>query len=571
MKRGLFMSSSRHLRFMLLLSFLGLAIVTYKTDFFKALTSPPDAAAPPRDYAWETPSYPEKTLSGSFLAGRVAQNEGDWARASEFLKEAIQDDPENMDLKRRAMILVMGSGQAEQAITMARDAIAAGDKTSLPRLFLLLEPLKKNDFAAARSEAAAIPEDGISEFVTPLVRGWAAAGLKQKDVAGLQGNVVHLYHALLIADYIDDKATLASLAQKDYMSLGLSLRALVTIADIFKRHGLEKQSKALHEQIAILTKNASESIEAEPRITSPVQGVAKSFLDMAIVLYRDYPDSSRLFAYMALYLDPSLSDTFVLMGQMAADAGRFDEAIQAFQRIDTSKDPELQIRVERQIAELLAQHGKKDQAIERLTDLVTRTKNIDAQIQIGDIYRNDDQYKEALEAYNVAFRMLDNNVTAQYWNLVYARGMVNERLGNWDAAEKDLKKALEFQPENPYILNYLGYSWVDQGLNLDKAAELIEKAVKLQPDDGYIVDSLGWVYYLRGNYARAVEVLEQAVALVPHDPTINDHLGDAYWKVGRRNEARFQWKRALSFNPEDKDRIIIEQKIENGLPDKTAP
>ncbi len=563
-------SSRRHLRLMLLLSLLGFALVAHKTNFFEVLRAPRDAGAPPREYVWSAPEYPEKTLAGSFLAGRVAQNDGNWARAYEFLKEAMADDPENMDLKRRAMILAMGSGQAADAITLARDAISKGDQTSLPRLFLLLEPLKKNDFAAARTEAATIPEDGISEFVTPLVRGWAAAGVKQKDITELRGNVVHLYHAILIADYMNDKATLAQLAKKDYLSLGLSFRALMTVADVFERNDLTKPAKAIREQVNILTKNSSEPVEAEARITSPVQGVAKSFIDMAIVLYRDYPDSARLFAYMALYLDPSLSDTFVLMGQMAADAGRLDEAIQAFQRIDTDKDPDLQIRVDRQIAELLAQHGKVDQAIEKLTQLVAATKDVDAQIQIGDIYRNEDKFDEALDAYNKAFDLLDNKITPQHWNLVYARGMVHERLGKWAAAEKDLKRALEFQPENPYILNYLGYSWADQGINLDKAAEMIEKAVTLKPDDGYIVDSLGWVYYLRGNYARAVELLEQAVSLVPNDPTINDHLGDAYWKAGRRNEARFQWKRALSFDPEEKDRITIEQKIENGLPDKAS-
>jgi Flp pilus assembly protein TadD len=162
--------------------------------------------------------------------------------------------------------------------------------------------------------------------------------------------------------------------------------------------------------------------------------------------------------------------------------------------------------------------------------------------------------------------MLGGTITAEYWNLAFARGMVYERLKQWDKAEADLQTALNFQPDQPYILNYLGYSWADQGINLDKAAEMIEKAVRLRPEDGAIVDSLGWVYYRMGQYDKAVKTLERAIELDPTEPEINDHLGDAYWKVGRKSEARFQWKRALSFSKDDIKNASIQQKIDFGLP-----
>jgi Flp pilus assembly protein TadD len=124
---------------------------------------------------------------------------------------------------------------------------------------------------------------------------------------------------------------------------------------------------------------------------------------------------------------------------------------------------------------------------------------------------------------------------------------------------------LKLNPEQPYVLNYLGYSWVDQGLHLDKAQGMIRRAVKLRPNDGYIVDSLGWVLFRLGKFAGAAKQLERAVVLRPEDPTINDHLGDAYWRVGRLLEARFQWRRALSLKPEAAEIPKIEQKLRQGL------
>jgi len=129
-----------------------------------------------------------------------------------------------------------------------------------------------------------------------------------------------------------------------------------------------------------------------------------------------------------------------------------------------------------------------------------------------------------------------------------------------------MRKALELQPEQPHVLNYLGYSWIDQGINLDEGMKMIKRAVEQRPDDGYIVDSLGWAYYRIGNYEDAVKHLERAIDLKPEDPTINEHLGDAYWRIGRTLEAKFQWAHARDLKPEPEELPKIEAKLENGLP-----
>lgn len=183
---------------------------------------------------------------------------------------------------------------------------------------------------------------------------------------------------------------------------------------------------------------------------------------------------------------------------------------------------------------------------------------------LGNILRSRKQYAEAVDVYNRAIELIPK-ADRRHWVYFYARGTSYERLKNWPAAEVDLKTALDLYPDQPLVLNYLGYSWVDQGLNLDQGMKLIERAVAVKPDDGYIVDSLGWAHYKRGNFAEAVRYLERAVELRPDDPVLNDHLGDALWKVGREREARFQWDQSLSLKPEPEDALKTRRKIEEGL------
>jgi Flp pilus assembly protein TadD len=196
-------------------------------------------------------------------------------------------------------------------------------------------------------------------------------------------------------------------------------------------------------------------------------------------------------------------------------------------------------------------------------------KDIDAIMALGGVLRGHKKFVECGDVYSKAIATISNPTKAN-WVVFYFRGICYERSHQWPKAEADLKKALELFPDQPHVLNYLGYSWIDQGLNLDQGMAMIKKAVQQRPDDGYIVDSLGWAYYRIGNYADAVTQLERAIALKPEDPTINDHLGDAYWRVGRRLEARFQWAHARDLKPDPDDLPKILGKIENGLPEETS-
>ena len=214
--------------------------------------------------------------------------------------------------------------------------------------------------------------------------------------------------------------------------------------------------------------------------------------------------------------------------------------------------------------------NRADEAEKHLNALIKEhPDDLEAIMALGNVLRSHKKFTECVDAYSRGVATLTQPDKSN-WMLFYFRGICYERSHQWPKAEADLKKALELFPDQPHVLNYLGYSWIDQGVNLDEGMEMINKAVQQRPDDGYIVDSLGWAYYRLGNYEESVKKLERAIELKPEDPTINDHLGDAYWRVGRVLEAKFQWAHARDLKPEPEDLPKIEAKLKDGLPEETS-
>lgn len=520
------------------------------------------------------------TVSGSFLAGQHAQVNNDWTTASSYFEDILDDNPNDKSIQRRAMALSLGAGKFDRAVALAKNLTNVQDTESLATLIVALDQIKSSNYQNAITTLGTIKSDGLSTAIVPLMKAWAEGGLGKSDIATLKDSPSFLYQAVLIADYTNDTAAIKQLAATyDFTKTPTPITGLDVLADIFARRGetaeaesiytalrnaLPERTDEFNKKIAAL--KSRKSTEIEHPGTTPQQGLASALRDTARLLANGYRESALLFAQMSRMLDPKSVDGLELMAQFSADNRQYDDAISYITQIDTSASKDDAIEQQRQIAMLLELDKQKDEAIRVLSQLVETSGNVDAQIQIGDILRDQEKYKEALDAYNKAVKMMDGNVPEQYWQLLFSRGMTNERLANWQDAEQDLKAALAYEPDQPYILNYLGYTWADQNRNLDKAAEMIEKAAKLKPDDGAIIDSLGWVYYRMGKFREAAKMLEGAVELQPYESEINDHLGDAYWRVGRRNEARFQWKRAISFTKDDAIIKRIEEKIENGLP-----
>ena len=253
----------------------------------------------------------------------------------------------------------------------------------------------------------------------------------------------------------------------------------------------------------------------------------------------------------------------ILIGGIFDSDERYQHAIAVYKKIDVQSPFAWPAQL--RIASNLDKLDRTKDAVKMLNDLAKKhSDKADPLIYLGDILRSRERFAEAVKAYDRALSRI-KEIKKQHWSLFYARGISLEQSKQWQRAEADFLKALEFEPEQPYVLNYLGYSWVDRGKHFAKAQDMIKKAVKLRPNDGYIIDSLGWAFYKLGNYKDSVPQLERAVEIRPHDPIINDHLGDAYWRVGRLTEARFQWNRVLVLKAQADLVVKVKNKLKRGL------
>ncbi len=304
-----------------------------------------------------------------------------------------------------------------------------------------------------------------------------------------------------------------------------------------------------------------------PPFTDASGGMADALLGIAEALHQERGNSRAIvYARLAMYLRPDLAEAAILIADILAEQDNLDGAIAAYEAVPDGSP--LAYTAKLRMARSLHSLERTEESYQLLEELAdAEPERTEALVELADLARQDEEYARAETAYSRAIDRIEVH-QPENWTLFYARGITYERTKRWPQAEADFLHALELEPEQPYVLNYLGYSWVDMGMNLDRAKGMLNRAVELRPNDGFIVDSLGWVYYRLGEFTSAVDRLERAVELQPGDPTINDHLGDAYWRVGREREARFQWRRALSLDPEEGAVADIEQKLRSGLPER---
>lgn len=524
----------------------------------------------------------KKGFSGDYLAAGFAQRHHDWDNANIFLENVMKHNPGDVDMMSRVMILAMGAGQTERSVVLANEIaeLEKDNPTALPLLFIALDHLRHKQYADAQEILSKIPPSGLSDFVMPVIESWTKAAQGEYDIKSLTKNTIHIYHAVLISDFLDQKETIPSLLRQSLGAQGLSFQDIERVADLYAYLGETDIAKKLYleiiqkwpenRELPKKVKNLEDGGEFtyfKPPET-PEEGVADALFDMARLLSQeDNDDSARIFGHTSLFLNPNQSAAHLLLGYIKARNKEYGPAIRHYKEI--KPNDERYLEAHRLAASLYEETDNIEVALQELRDLVKHHNDPEAQIQIGDIYRRQENFKKAVEAYNKAAALLGNDIPKEFWKLHYVRGMSYERLGKWKQAEQDLESALAYKPDHPLILNYLGYAWADKGVNLEESLELIRRAVSLQPTDGYITDSLGWVLYRMEKYEEAIPHLERAVELLPYDPIINDHLGDAYWQVGRHLEANFQWKRAKN-HAEDKLLIsTIDQKLEQGLQEKS--
>ena len=543
------------------------------------------AAAPSGD----APDASAASPYGAYLAGRHAQEKGSYGAAARWYEQALRADPQSPEVISRTFLMEANDGRFDRAVPLANKELKLDSSDAVADLVLLIDRAKAGDKAGALARAEALPDDGLHRYVGPLARAWTRMGMG--NLAGAEAALHDLdkfdgfapleYFQLgTIYDFAGNAAKAEEYYKKTLDATGqLNWRLADAMANFYQRHGRPDEATAIYNRF--VKENAgselAESVQANkvagtppaPLIGSAMDGLAEALFDLASVVNRpETIDLALIYDRCALDLRPNLTVAQLLLADILTGQEKFEQSLAIVAQIPTNSRYawSAQLRAAANLEAL----GRIDQATAQLQAMAAKEPNwASAEIQLGDLLRGQKRFSESAAAYSEAIKRLKAEGMPPRWALYYSRGIAYERSNQWNLAEADLEHALELKPDQPLVLNYLGYSWIDRGEKLHPGLKMIEKAVELRPDDGYIVDSLGWAHYRIGDYPSAVEYLEKALELVPEDPTINDHLGDAYWKSGRTTEARYQWRRALQFKPEKEDVKPIEAKLDGGLPTAT--
>jgi len=526
-----------------------------------------------------------RSLLGSYLAGRVARGQHDTVVAAAYYRQALVRDPDNPVLIEQSFLMDVTGGDWPSAERLARQIVAAQPTHRTAQAFMGLVELKAQRYVAADEHFKAASANPIGELTSTLARAWTyqAQGKTQEALALFDAPKLPewaqyylRYHRALLADQAGRRTE----ARAAYERISKNDQRTLRIALAFARHassggdaklGLSvlkahfERSKSDGHPVA---RALQEQIEAGERpellVTTPAEGVAEAFYGLGEALTSEGGVSVGIvYLQFALYLMPESPFALAALANAYETTKRYEAAIAAYDRI--AKDTPLHASVEIRKALNLNQLERVGEAQKLLEEIASQNpadiRPLDA---LGSVMRGHKRYDEAVDYYTRAIALIDKP-EQKHWAYYYARGTCYERIKKWPLAEADLQKALQLSADQALVLNYLGYSWIDQNRNLKQGLALIEKAVKQKPDDGYIVDSLGWAHYRMGNFKDAAKYLERAVELRPEDPVLNDHLGDALWRVGREREARFQWDQALTLKPEPEDAEKIKRKLQKGL------
>jgi tetratricopeptide (TPR) repeat protein len=535
------------------------------------------------------PKARETSLSGNYLAARVAATARDSDAAAQFFADALKQDPGNTSLTDRLFLIQVSSGLLAEAEASADDILAANSQHRLARIVSGLKAFREKRFEQAREHFTESAYTPVGELTSALLAAWSYAAegsmnaaLKELDKLDGNDSFVNFksFHLALIADVLNSPVRADAAYKKAYQEAGTSLRVTQAYGNFLERNGRSKEAVEVYQTflqgsdgnqlVTEALKRAETGQKPEAFVPTADAGAGEALFSLAAAMNDDQSvDVAQVYAQLSLTLTADRPVTLTLLGDILAATQNYQAAIDTYEQVAPTSV--LRANAETEIAVNLQRLERPDEAVQRLTGVVTRDpKNYDVLLTLANLLRNNEKYADADKIYTQAIALIAKP-DRSHWNAFYYRGIARERLKTWPAAEADFRKALELAPDEASVLNYLGYSLIDMNMKLDEAIAMVKKAVEAKPNDGYIVDSLGWAYFRINNFEDAVVQLERAVDLKAGDPIIAEHLGDAYWRVGRRLEAKFQWQHAEDNKPEPEDLKRIEGKLKDGLPDLPPP
>ncbi|MER9046681.1 tetratricopeptide repeat protein [Mesorhizobium sp. M0923] len=531
------------------------------------------------------------SFSGAYLAARIAEGDNDLDSAVSYYKQALAFDPNDTGLQQSLMLSLIAQGRFDESLVYADKLKAVPDVERFSRLALAIDSFHKKDFSKAEYWLKLSLESDLDRLISGVMTGWAKqgagdAGEAMASIDKLQGpdwfGLFKSFHRALIADasgLLDRADALYTATLQDTAAGGAApetwMRNAQAYASFLARKGDKAKALSVLDQaetfapgkveIAALRDKINKGERIQPFAAGPSDGASEILLDLATALNRGGGEPFvRLYLQYALALRPDNDAALVQLAAVAEQLKDGEGAIALYRRIPAGSP--LKELSDLQLGLNLADLDRNDEAITHLKAIVdAHPDDMRAYLALGGVYSSKEDFRSAANLYDKAVEVL-KTPTAVNWNIFYQRGIAYERLKEWPKAEPNFRKALELYPDQPQVLNYLGYSWVDKDMNLKEGLAMIQKAVDLRPSDGYIVDSLGWAYYRLGQFDDAVREMERAVSLKPEDPVLNDHLGDAYWRVGRKLEATFQWNQARDLKPDPDVLAALQQKLMKGLP-----
>lgn len=520
---------------------------------------------------------------GPYLAGRFAATETDTKAAADQLLQALEAEPAQGAILTNAFLATVMDGRAE-ASRLARRL----PDNQIAELLLIGADAQAGRWERVETRLRHLPRQGVAGLLHPVLTAWAQQGRGATDQAlatlrplieGGRLRGTHALHAAIIADIAGrprdaDRFIHTALAETP----DPNLRLITIAAGILARTGHEAEGERLlnaasagSDELALAFNSAARrQILSGRAVATAVEGIAEAQLALAAALRgQGAGEFGLVLARLSLRLRPDFAPALVLTADVLAEEHHPETALAALDGVAAS-DPLAPVAALRRAA-LLDRLDRTAEAEQVLTALAAaQPASPQPLARLGDILRARSRFAEAAAAYDGALARIPNPGPAE-WPLFYARGISLERAGHWVRAEADFNRALELAPEQPNVLNYLGYTWVERGTNLAAARRMLERAAELRPQDGNIADSLGWALFKLNQTVDAVRWLEKAAELEPRSSVINDHLGDALWASGRRAEARFQWRRALNTDPEPGDVTRIDAKLRDGPTTPGAP
>lgn len=533
-----------------------------------------------------------KSFAGAFLAARTADVDHDYTTAIPLYRKALDFEPANVEIRERLMISLLLNGDFADGLKEAEALKGDAAVERVTKIVRGLEALRTGKYDSAKKILAYEGPNDLDRLTHLLLAGWADVGAGKgkraiSSISGLKGpawfKVFTDYHLGAMAIVTGDIQT-----ARQYLNKAVTNNdAVATAPDTFMRAVMAlarleasagNKQKALdaisvgdgmisnYAPLKALRQSIEKGEKPVQQITTAAEGAAGVLFSIGGALNRQgAEDMVALYLQISHALDDKSADTLIMLGGIAEKLEQPQRAIAFYEQVP--EDSPMRRISELQLGITLSDTGKLEEAKQHLKELISSDPaDIRSYIAYGSVLSEAKDYKVMAENYDKAVEVIGPVPRQGDWSVFFQRGIAYERLKDWPKAEPNFRKALELNPNQAQVLNYLGYSLVDMNLNLDEGLKMIQAAVDARPDDGYIVDSLGWAYYRLGRFDDAVTELEKAIQLRAGDATINDHLGDAYWRVGRKLEAVYQWNRTLVSEGEDVNREQVKEKIENGLP-----